>query len=297
MDPKRKASPTKLSLYAFGNSVPPGYEVLFSQQELYKCYTTNGNALWKVLAEVSRFLNLDYFVVRRLLENPIHKEKFIACRKQAEEAAEISGTKVTKRKLLKASGKTVSELTEQLLTEVHIRNEHEIPEEEWKAPQLLRLYCLEYKKKYQQDYTFGGNPFGSLEMKEMKNIHEAFDCDANQAIAFLKWCFEVKANDPGLKFPPTPRFCSHANVIREYKSRDQTKIVMASSVPKEERKTPLPQSLLDWIEQNYKDVQQIYQLTKMEDLVWMRKAYDENDLPHVDLKPIIEHAISTGVLK
>lgn len=284
---------SQLKDYAFSDQLPAGYEALFDEKLLYQCYTTNGNVLWKVLAEVSRFLGLDFIVVKRLLENPKIKQRFLELRKKVEEIAEISGQKVTKRKLKKASDKTVSELYEQLMTEVHLKNGEEIPVAEWKCSQILRQYCLCYKERYGQDYIFTASPFGSFEMREAKKILTAFDENATETVQFLKWCFEKKSHEATIKYPLTPRFCSNDNVIREFRQNGTGPV---QQVAKVERKSALPTSFIEWIVANYPHIQETYHLSKLEEIVFMKKAYDENDLPHPDMKHVVEYALQIGLL-
>lgn len=288
-----KTIASQLKDYAFGDEVPAGYEALFDEKLLYQCYTTNGNVLWKVLAEVSRFLGLDFAVVKRLLENPKTKQRFLELRKKVEEAAEISGQKVTKRKLKRGSDKTVSELYEQLMAEVHIKNGEEIPVADWKSPQILRQYCLSYKERYGLDYMFTASPFGSFEMREAKKILTAFDENATETVQFLKWCFEKKSHEATIKFPLTPRFCSNDNVIREFRQNGAGPV---QQVAKVERKSVLPTQFIEWIVSTYPHIQETFHLSKLEELVFMKKAYDENDLPHPDMKYVVEYAIQTNLL-
>lgn len=297
MAPKRLVNNSKLADYAFGQVIPNGYEVLIDQKQMYRCFTTNGLALWKVLAEVAHFFNLDYLVVKRLMDNENFKTQFMAARKAAEDAASTTGQKVTKRQLTKKSEKTVSELYEQLMTEIHIKNEHEIPQHEWKAPQLLRWYCMLYQKRYNDAFVFTQNPFGSQEMRQMKKVHEAFDLDATAAVAFLQWVFDVKSNEASIRYPLGPNFVANDNVIREYKQKGSTiQKHIKSPIVKIERKSPLPTSFIEWIVENYPKVQSTFILSTMEDLHWIKKAYDENQLPDPALAPVILKAIELELI-
>jgi hypothetical protein len=178
-----------------------------------------------------------------------------------------------------------------------MKNEHEIPRHEWKAPQLLRQYCLLFSERYNHAYDFTQNPFGSLEMREMKKIHEAFDQDSLEACNFLDWCFKVKSNEATIKFPLGARFVSNDNVIREYKQLGKAiQKHIKTPVVKIERKAILPTEFIQWIVSHYPKLQEVYHFSKMEDLQWIKKACDDNELPHPDLKFVIEHAIEVGLL-
>lgn len=293
MQPKRLKHSSKLENYAFGDTIPNGYEALIDEKQMYRCFTTNGLALWSILAEVCRFLNLDYFVAKRLLENDNFKQKFIAIRKKVEQAAEISGMKVTKRVLKKGSDKTITELYDQLINEVHLKNEHEIPRHEWKTPQLLRWYCLEYKKRYNEQVVFTRSPFGGPEMKALKQVYEAFDQKGDQAADYIDWCFSTKSNDPGLKYPIVPNFIAHDRVIKEYKTRDATTF---HNKPKQTNSADLPTSFIGWVVENHPKVQETYHLSKQQDVVWLKKALTEEQVKDPDVVAVVEHAITIGLL-
>lgn len=279
--------------------IPEGYEVLLDEKQMYECYTTIGNQLWKVLAQVAAFLKVDFKVLTRLMHNQDFRKQFTAVRKTVEQAAEISGQRVTRRKNKRAPSKSTSELVQQLYDEVHLRNGVEIPRSEWKSPQLLRVFVLMYRKRYNEDYVFTGNPFSSLEMREIRKIAKAFDDKAEDVIEFLKWCFTTKSYEPRVINPLRIRFCSSDNVIREFiriQQQGGTATTKEISNTANGRAAPLPTEFIEWIVTNHKSVHEVYRFSKREDLAWLKEAYNSDELPDEALKPIVEEAIKRGLV-
>lgn len=282
-----QSSKVKTSLEKFAyEQIPEGFEVLFDDKKMYECYIALGTRLWRVLAEIANYFKLDYPTFLRLMYSEKFKKEFSDVRSKVEHMTKIVGKKVSKRKNIKQPPKTIDELTKQLLEEVHIRNGVEIPRKEWKAAQLLRVYVLMYNKTYQENYRFTTNPFSSLEIREIKKIYEAFEGDVEQVIVFLKWCFKVKRKQKGVFNPIRIRFCSSDNVIREFLrvgSDSKNQEVKCNSL--------LPMDFIEWIKNNYPELQSIYNFSKLEDLVWLEQAYRGNELPDERLRPIIIEAI------
>lgn len=283
-----KAKESVLHHYAL-NEIPKGFEILLDKQKMFECYTTLGNVLWKVLAQIANYFHLDFLTLSRLMYNRDFKKRFLMIRKEVEQAAEITGTKVTKRKKKKQSKKSIAELTQQLKDEAHIRNGAPIPRNEWKAAQLLRVFVLMYSKRYKEDYVFTSNPFCGREVVEIKKIYDAFDENSLEVIEFLKWCFSVKTYQENVKNPIVIRFCSSDNVIREF-----------MRTPRGTKKQPHRISSFDdfvaWIKKNHPNVQEIYTFSKKEELIWLKQAYDINELPDESLRPIIEEALKRGLI-
>lgn len=285
---KSLTSQSVLRRYA-SEEIPLGYEVLLQEKEMYDCYITLGTQLWKVLAQIANYFRLDFPTLTRLMYNADFKKRFLEVRKQVEKTAEITGQRVTKRKKAKGSKKTITELTEQLINEIHIRNDEEIPRSEWKAPQLLRVFVLIYKKRYNEDYVFTSNPFSSYEMKEIKAIASAFDENSFRVIAYLQWCFAKKSYQQGIMNPLRIRFCSSPNVIQEY-IRSETSLINSP----EATKGTLSDQFMEWLKKNHKDLQETYQINKFTDMQWIKEAYQSKSLPD-ELVPIIKHALEQGV--
>lgn len=272
--------------------IPNGYEVLLDEKQMYDCYTTLGNQLWKVLAQIANHFRLDYRVLMRLMHSDKFKKEFVSVRKKVEQAAEITGQKVTRRKKKKQPNKSIAKLTQQLIDEVHIRNGVEIPRCDWKSPQLLRVFVLMYKKRYHEDYRFTTNPFSSLEMREIKKIASALNDNVTDVIAFLKWCFTVKSLEKAVMNPLRIRFCSSDNVIREFlRLKEQGQLNKPTATETTSRKDPLPTEFVAWIVEHHPDVQNVYHFSKREDLTWLKQAYNSDELPDEQLKPIVEEAI------
>lgn len=290
------SQPTELKSYA-SSGIPPEYKVLIDEKTMYECYTTLGNQLWKVLAQVANFFHLDYPTLTRLMYNPTFKKQFLDVRRKVEQAAEITGERVTKLKKKKGSSKSTEELVQQLIDEIHIRNGEEIPQVEWKSPQLLRAFVLMYKKRYAEDYHFTGNPFSSLEMREVKKIATAFNEDGKQSVNFLQWCFGTKSYQTGVRNPLSIRFCSADNVMREFIRLQATggKSAIPSTDISNSKNALLPTTFIEWIVTNYPKVQEVYHLSKIDDIVWLKQAYLKNELPDEALKPIIEEANRLGI--
>lgn len=278
--------------------IPQGFEALLDEKQMYDCYTTLGTQLWKVLAQVANYFRVDYPTLVRLMYNPHFKQGFLAVRKKVEQAAEITGQKVTRRRKKKQPSKPIPELVKQLIEEVHIRNGIEIPRSEWKSPQLLRVFVLMYKKRYQEDYHFTTNPFSSLEMREIKKITSAFGDDPTVTIEFLKWCFTVKSLEKAVINPLRIRFCSSDNVIREFmRLKEQGQLNKGSAtVETPARSDVLPTEFIEWIVASHGEMQQIYHFSKREDLVWLKEAYNSDELPDERLKPILEEAIQRNLI-
>lgn len=278
--------------------IPQGFEVLLDQKQMYDCYTTLGTQLWKVLAQVANYFRVDYPTLVRLMHNPEFKQGFIGVRKKVEQAAEITGQKVTRRRKKKQPSKPIHELVQQLIDEVHIRNGVEIDRSEWKSPQLLRVFVLMYKKRYHEDYHFTTNPFSSLEMREIKKILGAFNDDPIVTIEYLKWCFTVKSLEKAVMNPLRIRFCSSDNVIREFmRLKEQGQLNKGSaSTSGPARSDALPTEFIEWIVENYSEVQNVYHFSKREDLVWLKEAYNSDELPDERLKPIIEEAVKRTLI-
>jgi len=284
---------SELRSYAI-EDIPNGYEILLDEKQMYDCYTTLGNQLWRVLAQVASHFRLDYRVLMRLMHSEKFKKQFIAVRKKVEQAAEITGQKVTRRKKKKQPNKSIEELTKQLIEEVHIRNNIEIPRSDWKSPQLLRVFVMMYKKRYREDYRFTTNPFSSLEMREIKKIASALNDNPFDVIEFLKWCFTVKSLEKAVMNPLRIRFCSSDNVIREFiRLKEQGNLHKGTATVKEEntRTAPLPTEFIEWIVENHAEVQNVYHFSKREDLAWLKQAYNSDELPDERLKPIVEEAV------
>lgn len=272
--------------------IPNGFEILLNQREMFECYTTLGVQLWKVLAQVANYFHLDYPTLVRLMHSPEFRKSFTGVRRSVEQAAEISGKKVTKRKRKKAPKKSISELTEQLKAEVHLKNGIEIPRNEWKSPQLLRVFVLMYKKRYQEDYKFTTNPFSSLEMKEIKKIVNALEEDPLRVISFLQWCFGKKSYQPNVKNPLSIRFFSADAVIREFMRTGGKE-----EAPKQDaRSSPLPTDFIEWLVEKHPELQDTYRFSKREDLLWLKQAQNSGELPDESLAVVITEAEQRGLL-
>jgi DNA-binding Lrp family transcriptional regulator len=296
-DFKSVSSPSELKTLA-ESGIPREYEVLLDQKQMYECYTTLGTQLWKVLAQVNNYFHLDYPTLTRLMYNPNFKKRLLDIRRKVEQAAEITGDRVTKLKKKKGSSKSIEELVDQLINEVHIRNGEELHKTEWKAPQLLRAFVVLYEKRYGEAYQFTTNPFSSLEMKEIKKIAVALNEDALVTLEYFKWCFDVKSYQPNITNPLRIRFCSSDNVIRDYLRLQASggKVPSTSPQPSGVKSAPLPKDFLDWLEQTHPQIQEVYHFSKIDDLTWLKQAHTNKQLPDDNLIPIIEHAIQLGIV-
>ena len=312
--------------------IPTEYSVLYDPIQMYICYRMLGEVLWGVYTSIVQYFKLDIPTAIRLMDNPIFKQKVLETKEAVTNIIPVLEQRIPNKKgkksesyfreqvilnlnvfqgkidtpmvpqvvvatveAIKKKEKTIPELTQQLYNEVHLSNGEEIPPENWKTVQLLRAYCLMYKKRYNEEYRFITNPFSSLEMREVKKIYDAFGQQALNVLSYFKWVFGKKSYTAGISNPLVIRFASSDNVIREFMRLQEQGTTGESTTPVVTTGVLLPTSFIEWVCVKYPDIQDSYRLAKIEDLKWMKKACDSGYTEDERLKIILDKVLELGI--
>lgn len=227
-----------------GTKVPEEYQQFIDIEKMRKIYQEMGcdNTKFSAKKHLARHCKVDFSTFEVFLETPFGRKvgeiitqvkretknqvtkSEVTSIKEDKETEPVPTKKVaTKKKAIKKKEKvgtrTTAEYYQLLMSEGHLdlKTRVEIPIDEWTSKQLLRYFCLGYKRRYGVDYSFTGNPFNSKEMKDMLKILTAMTSPL-EAKQYLDWAFNEKDKDLQDGISSTG-IIAHVRMINEFRKK------------------------------------------------------------------------------
>jgi len=202
-------------------------------------------------------------------------------------------TEQCKKEIKKESGVKVKKPTQSRSTEDHYeilmalhldKEGKKKPTTSWKAPELLRYFCLSYEKVTQQRYVFhrGGlsRSLSCREMGDMKRVLDALSNNAEVAVEYIDWAFREKHSELpdglGTGILHHNRMINAFNVVKRKIGRKGN--------------TRIDNGFKDWLKENAPSILNRFELEDLNDLYWIKVYHDEN-IGDVEAQKVLDEAI------
>jgi len=273
-----EASTTKLRSKFTDLVVPESFAALFDIEQMKEMYKKLGDSKFKI-SNIADKLKIDVNTLKLYLEYP-------------EFAAKLQQVCIDVREQLSPKVKItdINGNYDALMTVDKDKNGVPIPQEKWKAAQMLRYFCLKYETHYKQRFLFNSaNVFVGKEIRDMKLMLERLSNDAKKAIQYVDWIFEVKIKD--LKGIEQTGIMPYASVINEF-----NRLRGGNGVVNIDRKQPVESSFIEWIKQTTSlTFQNTYNYKTLEDLFWLVDAVEAKE-GNVDVQAVVIEGRRRGII-